>query len=343
MIGGVVNMKRFALTSTCLFAIGHRVHAVLPPGYEDESWCPYDNCLLYANPSNIVGPKSEFYTCYDEVTDATTAAVWTGSLTDIVPPDGYEQPLDCVMQTGEEETQINQLDTVDADDVGDAENAITLPFNIISPNDAISPNDECAEFADCSECMSSEDGCYWNLQDASCSSNPSSSCSEDTCYGPSPVDAEATCPPSPIECFDLSDDGCGVCTERGCVWTRTDRCTAECPRESDQLQNLMPFLNFGDVAGGDDTIPLPLPQRPGRKNFFGGPLPLPTPPASNRCHFEPGECPRPRGPRITLPDFDLDNVVINTWDSPFVGGMNRLLKFIQGLMSIFRRNQPSVV
>ena len=69
---------------------------VLPPGYEDEMWCPPDDCKIYSNPFGISGgPSSSFYFCYSNSTANVTDAVWTGNLTDVTEPADWQEPEDC--------------------------------------------------------------------------------------------------------------------------------------------------------------------------------------------------------------------------------------------------------
>jgi hypothetical protein len=71
---------------------------VLPPGYEDTMWCPPGDCRVYSNPWGIgAGPLSSYYHCYSNVTNVTEA-VWTGSLTDVVPPEGWVEPVNCTAE-----------------------------------------------------------------------------------------------------------------------------------------------------------------------------------------------------------------------------------------------------
>jgi len=71
--------------------------AVLPPGYEDYMWCPPGDCKIYTNhyEYGFAGPTSAFYYCYDSLTGNVTDGVWTGSLTDVKPPAGWEEPEIC--------------------------------------------------------------------------------------------------------------------------------------------------------------------------------------------------------------------------------------------------------
>ena len=71
---------------------------VLPPGYEDEMWCHPGDCSVYSNPWGIgAGPLSSYYHCYNDVTNVTEA-VWTGTLTDVVPPEGWVEPVNCTAE-----------------------------------------------------------------------------------------------------------------------------------------------------------------------------------------------------------------------------------------------------
>lgn len=71
--------------------------AVLPPGYEDDMWCPAGECKIYSIPfgDDYSGPSSSFYFCYNSVTEEVTNGVWTGSLTDVQQPKGWEKPEMC--------------------------------------------------------------------------------------------------------------------------------------------------------------------------------------------------------------------------------------------------------
>jgi hypothetical protein len=71
------------------------VRGILPPGYEGDAYRPPGACLLYTNPG-LRGPLSAFYKCHDQTTGETTEAVWTGSKSDIKPPDGWtKNPEQC--------------------------------------------------------------------------------------------------------------------------------------------------------------------------------------------------------------------------------------------------------
>jgi len=74
-----------AITSASLFSaiVSVATNAALPPGYEDDLWCPPDTCQIYTNPYGYVGATSSFNLCYNPDTDEITKGVWTGSKTDV--------------------------------------------------------------------------------------------------------------------------------------------------------------------------------------------------------------------------------------------------------------------
>jgi hypothetical protein len=52
----------------CLFAI-QMIAAALPPGFEDELYCPPGMCLLRADhPQGWGGPKTSYYVCSNPLT-----------------------------------------------------------------------------------------------------------------------------------------------------------------------------------------------------------------------------------------------------------------------------------
>lgn len=106
--------------------------ATLPPGYEDavsnhnlfllrifhnrrfltdascrQMYCAPGNCQIYTNPYGYVGAASSFNKCYNPETGETSEGVWTGSLTNVTVPDGWEQPPMCTKE------QYSQCDTND--------------------------------------------------------------------------------------------------------------------------------------------------------------------------------------------------------------------------------------
>ncbi len=70
-----------------------------------QMWCPPGNCEIYTDPYGYVGAASSFNKCYNPETVETTEGVWTGSLTNVTVPDGYEQPQMCTKE------QYSQCDT----------------------------------------------------------------------------------------------------------------------------------------------------------------------------------------------------------------------------------------
>jgi len=65
-------------------------NAVLSPGYEDNMWCPPDSCeQSISHPDGFTGPRSIFQGCYNVTTETVDTGIWTGSLTKIVPPNGW--------------------------------------------------------------------------------------------------------------------------------------------------------------------------------------------------------------------------------------------------------------
>lgn len=72
--------------------------AVLPPGYEDQIWCPPGDCQIYTNPFGLTGAQSSFIFCYNADSGNITDGVWTGSLTDVEPPHGWVEPDNCTAE-----------------------------------------------------------------------------------------------------------------------------------------------------------------------------------------------------------------------------------------------------
>lgn len=69
--------------------------ASLGPGYEDQIYCPVGHCEIYFNPFGYAGPASMYYKCFDPTTKEMINGVWTGSLTNTTPPEGWTQPQMC--------------------------------------------------------------------------------------------------------------------------------------------------------------------------------------------------------------------------------------------------------
>lgn len=76
-------------SSLCVLLFARSASAALPPGYEDVMHCPPGYCSKYVNPQGMVGPTSAFNKCYDPTTGDMVDGVWTGSLSDVVAPEGY--------------------------------------------------------------------------------------------------------------------------------------------------------------------------------------------------------------------------------------------------------------
>jgi hypothetical protein len=58
--------------------------------------CPPGYCRQYVNPQGLLGATSLFNKCYDPATGDMVDGVWTGSLTDVVAPEGWvANPEDC--------------------------------------------------------------------------------------------------------------------------------------------------------------------------------------------------------------------------------------------------------
>ena len=88
-----------ATASVLLFA--RSASAALPPGYEDVMHCPPGSCRKYVNPQGMVGPTSTFNKCYDPATGDMVDGVWTGSLSDVVAPEGWVANPEACPEEGE--------------------------------------------------------------------------------------------------------------------------------------------------------------------------------------------------------------------------------------------------
>ena len=73
-----------------MLALSALVAGALPPGYEDEAWCPPDHCIR-ATPqeSGFLGPRSMFVECAHIETGEAAAAFWTGARVNAVPLPGW--------------------------------------------------------------------------------------------------------------------------------------------------------------------------------------------------------------------------------------------------------------
>jgi len=64
--------------------------AALPPGYEDEAWCPEGSCLRAKEITiGFSGPAHMFKECYDKESTAISEEIWTGSKTNTAVPEGW--------------------------------------------------------------------------------------------------------------------------------------------------------------------------------------------------------------------------------------------------------------
>ena len=92
-------ISSFAIIAT-LSLIVHNFSAALPPGYEDQIYCPPDNCEVYINPIDDLGAASSFNKRYNPSTGETTDGVWTGSLTNanVTAPEGWIEPEHCTAE-----------------------------------------------------------------------------------------------------------------------------------------------------------------------------------------------------------------------------------------------------
>ena len=91
------TISSFAIIATLSHSI-HEASAALPPGYEDQNYCPPDNCEIFINPFGFRGALSSFYKCYNPSTGVTTDGVWTGSLTNVTAPEGWIEPEPCTAE-----------------------------------------------------------------------------------------------------------------------------------------------------------------------------------------------------------------------------------------------------
>ena len=73
-----------------MLAFSALIVGMLPPGYEDEAWCPPDHCLRAKprEPGIVEGGSSSFFECAHIVTGEAARAFWTGALGNAVPLPG---------------------------------------------------------------------------------------------------------------------------------------------------------------------------------------------------------------------------------------------------------------
>ena len=87
--------------------------AALPPGYEDDIWCPPGYCdrptalgqLEGGCYTGCDGPKRALRECYDPVAREVADEVWTGYLTPVVAPPGWVMNPDLCPAEGEGECE----------------------------------------------------------------------------------------------------------------------------------------------------------------------------------------------------------------------------------------------
>ena len=73
-----------------MLALSALVAGALPPGYEDEAWCPPDHCIrAIPQEPGFVGPQSMFVECAHIETGEAAAAFWTGARVNAVPLPGW--------------------------------------------------------------------------------------------------------------------------------------------------------------------------------------------------------------------------------------------------------------
>ena len=61
-----------------------------PPGYEEDIWCPRGTCNMeVANDFSAAGPSRFFHECYSRDLSTYVEEAWTGSLTDVEPPQDW--------------------------------------------------------------------------------------------------------------------------------------------------------------------------------------------------------------------------------------------------------------
>ena len=94
-----------AVTTTITASLIRSSSAALPPGYEDEMWCPVGSCSrqIVLEPG-FAGPNSAFVECFDPSSGSVVDEVWTGTLSETVAPDGWVvNPDSCPDEVPEEE------------------------------------------------------------------------------------------------------------------------------------------------------------------------------------------------------------------------------------------------
>ena len=83
------------LIASNMLAIIGTASATLPPGHEDQIWCPKNTCEIYRNSYGITGADSSLAFCYNPSSGTSREGIWTGSLTKTVPPANAIKPKMC--------------------------------------------------------------------------------------------------------------------------------------------------------------------------------------------------------------------------------------------------------
>ena len=142
------------------------VSAVLPPGYEDEMYCPPETCQFYTNPFGYVGAKSDFNKCFDPAKGEVIEAVWTGSLTNVTAPEDWIQdPPRCTKEEyseceTDEDCGLHIMDKIPSSDVatggGLPECLCYVDSYLYPPSPCLGNNDKGCEKLQCTgnECDS---------------------------------------------------------------------------------------------------------------------------------------------------------------------------------------------
>ena len=157
--------------------------AALPPGYEDEMWCPPGYCdrsIQYNN--GFVGPNSAFHECYNPADDSVVDETWTGSLTNVTVPEGWlaspeacdEARLDDAGTMGpsgstmapSDELPDETMDTVDPGTMAPSEELLDdLPDESMATNVTTTTTEGEDDFNTTSRCNPALEGGRRNLQD----------------------------------------------------------------------------------------------------------------------------------------------------------------------------------
>ena len=76
----VIMRSAFCISALAVLSLLHSASAALPPGFEDEIYCPPEFCLR-DRPENegMAGPMSMFYECFNPTTSKVEAIQTWGS------------------------------------------------------------------------------------------------------------------------------------------------------------------------------------------------------------------------------------------------------------------------